>query len=84
MDNLNLLFGLGAMKTNTDSKEPTSGTAVVYKSDQIMAGKEAWRVSESITDSDITLIDLKHQKSPDLQHFSRVIFVGPQPANRIL
>lgn len=84
MDNLNLLFGLRVVKTNTDPKEPTSGTAVVYMSDQATAGKEAWRISNSITDSDITLIDLKRQKSPDLQHFRRVIFVGPVPTGKIL
>jgi hypothetical protein len=79
MDNLNLLFGLRIVKTNADPEEPTSGTAVVYKSDRLTAGKEAWRICNSITDSDITLIDLKHQKVPDLQHFRRVYFVGPIP-----
>jgi len=83
MDNLNLLFGLSAMKTNTVPDESTLGTAVVYRSNQATAGKEAWRISESITDSDITLIDLKYQKTPDLQHFRRVIFVDPEPPGKL-
>lgn len=83
MDNLNLLFGLKTMKTNSVLNEKTSGTAVIYTSNHGTANKVAWRISELITDGDITLVDLKHQKSPELNHYKRIIIVGSVLSGKI-
>lgn len=76
MDNLNLLFGLRATKTNSVPVDATSGIVVIYRSNPGMANKVAWRISEIFTDGDITLIDLKHQKSPELRPYKRIVIVG--------
>jgi menaquinone-dependent protoporphyrinogen oxidase len=49
---------------------------VIYTSNQSSANKVAWCVSELITDGDITLVDLKHQKTADLNRYKRIIIVG--------
>lgn len=75
MDNLNLIFGLKATKTPGAVFPTSSGTVILYCSRDGSSGKTVRKIAKQITRDDVTLIDLRHQKSPNLARFRQIILV---------